>query len=102
MKKPAFTLAFGCCWMILDDELVEAAGVEPASENAVSQETTYLVAFTHRLPGSLATRAENGQETRPASLKVSPWPPDVGFRASSLYDALTPAHEQSRRERQPN
>ena len=88
--------------MILDNELVEAAGVEPASENAVSQETTYLVAFTHRLPGSLATRAENGQETRSASLKVSPLPPDVGFRASSLYDALTPAHEQSRRERQPN
>jgi hypothetical protein len=82
--------------------MVEAAGVEPASENAVSQETTYLVAFTHRLPGSLASRAENGQETRPASLKISPRTPDVGFEASSLYDALTPAHEQSRRERQPN
>ena len=102
MKKPAFTLTFGCCWMILDDELVEAAGVEPASENAVSKETTYLVAFTHRLPGSLASRAENGQETRPASLKISPRTPDVGFEASSLYDALTPAHEQSRRERQLN
>ena len=83
-------------------KLVEAAGVEPASENAVSQETTYLVAFTHRLPGSLANRAENGQETRTASLKVSPLPPDVGLQASSPYDALTPAHEQSRRERQPN
>jgi hypothetical protein len=86
----------------LTTELVEAAGVEPASENAVSKETTYLVAFTHRLPGSLASRAENGQETRPASLKVSPRTPDVGFEASSLYDALTPAHEQSRRERQLN
>jgi hypothetical protein len=28
MKKPAITLALGCCWMILDDEMVEAAGVE--------------------------------------------------------------------------
>jgi len=83
-------------------KMVEAAGVEPASENAVSQETTYLVAFTHRLPGTLANRAENGQETRPASLKVSPRTPDVGFEASSLYDALTPAHERSRRERQLN
>jgi hypothetical protein len=27
MKKPAITLALGCCWMILDDEMVEAAGV---------------------------------------------------------------------------
>jgi hypothetical protein len=27
MKKPAFTLAFGCCQISLDDELVEAAGV---------------------------------------------------------------------------
>ena len=66
MKKPAFTLAFGCCWMILDDELVEAAGVEPASENAVSQETTYLVAFTQSpkqpvSPPALRTDKKRGQ-----------------------------------------
>ena len=82
--------------------MVEAAGVEPASENAVSQETTYLVAFTRRLPGTLASHAQNGQEMWPASLKVSPRTPDAGFEASSLYDALTPAHEQSRGERQLN
>jgi len=27
MKKPAIALALGCCCMILDDEMVEAAGV---------------------------------------------------------------------------
>jgi hypothetical protein len=27
VKKPAFTLAFGCGWILLKDELVEAAGV---------------------------------------------------------------------------
>ena len=38
MKKPAFTLAFGCYWMTLDDEMVEAAGVEPASEKTSNRE----------------------------------------------------------------
>jgi len=51
--------------------MVEAAGIEPASENAVSKETTYLVTFPHRLPGTLASLTQNGQETRPASLKIS-------------------------------
>jgi len=37
--------------------LVEAAGVEPASENAASKEPTYLVSFLRRLPGTLANRA---------------------------------------------
>src|ERR1017187_1700476 len=36
------------CWGIEISEMVEAAGVEPASENAVSQETIYLVAFPRR------------------------------------------------------
>lgn len=27
MKRPAFTLDFGCRWILLDDEMVEAAGV---------------------------------------------------------------------------
>jgi hypothetical protein len=53
-------------------DMVEAAGVEPASENAVSKEPTYLVTFLRRLPGTLANRAQNGQETQPASLMVSP------------------------------
>jgi len=52
--------------------MVEAAGVEPASENAVSKEPTYLVTFLRRLPGTLAGRAQNGQETQPASLMISP------------------------------
>ena len=69
--------------------MVEAAGVEPASENAVSQEPTYLVRFLHRLPGTLTTRAQNRQETRTASLKISSAPPDVGLRTSSLCDAVS-------------
>jgi hypothetical protein len=32
MKKPAFTLAFGCSWIPLDDEMVEAAGVGAGAE----------------------------------------------------------------------
>ena len=51
---------------------MEAAGVEPASENAASKEPTYLVRFLRRSPGTLASRAQNRQETRPASLKISP------------------------------
>ena len=45
MKKPAFTRTFGCCWILLNDEMVEAAGVEPASEIAVSQECSCFVRF---------------------------------------------------------
>ena len=46
--------------------MVEAAGVEPASENAVSQETTYLVAFTQSprrpvSPAALRTDKKRGQ-----------------------------------------
>jgi len=52
--------------------MVEAAGVEPASENAAGKEPTYLVTFLRRLPGTLASRAQSGQETRPASLMISP------------------------------
>ena len=69
--------------------MVEAAGVEPASENAVSKEPTYLVTFPRRLPGALASHAQNGQETWPASLKISSAPPDVGLRTSSLCDAVS-------------
>jgi len=45
--------------------VVEAAGVEPASEGAVSIEPTYVVAFT---PGGCPTFAPRGQNaTRNAS-----------------------------------
>ena len=69
--------------------MVEAAGVEPASENAASKEPTYLVSFRRRLPGTLANRAQNGQETRPASLIDLASNPRRGSKASSLYDALS-------------
>jgi hypothetical protein len=55
--------------------MVEAAGVEPASENVTGQETTCLFAFmppalgVSTLPGTFAGRAQNGQETRSASLR---------------------------------
>jgi len=46
---------------------VEAAGVEPASENVDSQEPTYLVAFTRRSypalsPASLRTDKKRGRQ----------------------------------------
>ena len=46
-------------------EMVEAAGVEPASEGVVSREPTYVVAFTPGLRPTFAARAENA--TRNAS-----------------------------------
>jgi hypothetical protein len=54
---------------------VEAAGVEPASENVTGQETTCLFTFMPQalgvaaLPKTFATAAQNGQETVAASLK---------------------------------
>ena len=59
----------------LDIEMVEAAGVEPASENVTGQETTCLFAFMPQalgvaaLPKTFATAAQNGQETVAASLR---------------------------------
>jgi hypothetical protein len=55
---------------------VEAAGVEPASENVTGQETTCLFAFmpqafgaiTGASPRTFAAHAQNGQETLVASL----------------------------------
>ena len=55
--------------------MVEAAGVEPASENVTGQETTCLFAFMPRalgvstLPKTFAAHAQNGQETLAASLR---------------------------------
>ena len=48
-----------------EKELVEAAGVEPASEGVVSIEPTYVVAFTPGGCPTFAARAENA--TRNAS-----------------------------------
>jgi len=54
--------------------MVEAAGVEPASENVTGQETTCLFAFMPQalgvstLPRTFAAHAQNGQETLAASL----------------------------------
>ena len=60
---------------VLEEILVEAAGVEPASENVTGQETTCLFAFMPQalgvstLPKTFAAAAQNGQETVAASLK---------------------------------
>jgi len=54
--------------------MVEAAGVEPASENVTGQEPTCLFRFMPQalgvstLPRTFAARAQNGQETLAASL----------------------------------
>ena len=57
-------------------EVVEAAGVEPASENVTGQETTCLFQFmppgvyviADAPPRTFAAHAQNGQETLAASL----------------------------------
>jgi len=50
--------------------MVEAAGVEPASENVTGQETTCLFAFMpSALPRTFTAHAQNGQETLAASLR---------------------------------
>jgi hypothetical protein len=63
--------------LILDEIVVEAAGVEPASENVTGQETTCLFAFMPQAfaaiaggsPRTFAAHAQNGQETLAASLR---------------------------------
>ncbi len=86
---------------MLNEMLVEAAGVEPASENVTSQETTCLFRFMPQSlglatqPGTFAADAQNGQETQAASLKVSSSSPDVAGKTSPLYDVLTAAHGRS-------
>lgn len=62
---------------IINEIVVEAAGVEPASENVTGQETTCLFAFMPQAfgviadasPGTFAAHAQNGQETLAASLR---------------------------------
>jgi len=61
--------------LIINEIVVEAAGVEPASENVTGQETTCLFAFMPQalgvstLPRTFAAHAQNGQETLAASLR---------------------------------
>ena len=63
-------------WLGAAGLMVEAAGVEPASENVTGQETTCLFAFMPRAlvaiadgsPRTFADPAQNGQETGAASL----------------------------------
>ena len=72
MKNP-----YVCKYLIIQ-EMVEAAGVEPASENVTGQETTCLFAFMPQALGAIAgasprtfaASAQNGQETGAASLKA--------------------------------
>ena len=62
--------------MIINEILVEAAGVEPASENVTGQETTCLFQFMPQALGAIAgasprtfaAHAQNEQETLAASL----------------------------------
>src|ERR1700679_2768132 len=61
--------------LIIKEIVVEATGVEPASENVTGQETTCLFAFMPQalgvstLPRTFAAHAQNGQETLAASLR---------------------------------
>ena len=69
--------------------MVEAAGVEPASESVTGQETTCVVSSCPRhYPGTFATLAQNGQETVAASLRSLPLSPDVEEKSSPLCDVL--------------
>ena len=67
--------SIACTLLITKEILVEATGVEPASENVTGQETTCLFAFMPQslgvaaLPGTFAAHAQNGQETLAASLR---------------------------------
>jgi len=73
--------------------LVEAAGVEPASENLTGLETTCLA--RSRFPPSRETfagRAQNGQETRTASLVVSPPAPRRSARDQPAMRRPSAAH----------
>ncbi len=59
---------------LLKIKVVEATGVEPASENVTGQETTCLFQFMPQSlglaaqPGTFAADAQNGQETQATSL----------------------------------
>jgi hypothetical protein len=55
MRKSRLIGFLSCYWTLLDSSMVEAAGVEPASEIHVSRETPCLVEFRR----FRATRSED-------------------------------------------
>src|SRR5947209_7868849 len=76
--------------------MVEAAGVEPASENVTGQETTCLFAFMPRhYPGTFAASAQNGQETATASLMISSSPLRRGGEDQPAVRRPSEAHGQN-------
>ena len=70
--------------------MVEAAGVEPASENVTGQETTYLVAFRFRRNGNFRSpRRECDKKRRPLVRISRLRGPDPAAVASPQYDVLS-------------
>lgn len=73
----------------MDGELVEAAGVEPASEEVDSREPTYLVALMRPRGDTFAARGQNATRNAnryPESLaSILRW----RMKASLLCDALS-------------
>jgi hypothetical protein len=63
---------------------VEAPGVEPGSENVGGKEPTYLAASCSQPSlGAFAARAQKRQETRTASLWISPRKPRHSVQGQS-------------------
>ena len=89
---------------------MEAAGVEPASENVTGQEPTCLFQFMPRAfgaiagapPRTFAAVAQNGQETLAASLMISPSPLRRGGEDQPSVRRSLAAQGQSCGERLPN
>ena len=76
--------------MLMAEVMVEAAGVEPASENVTGQEPTYLVAF---LPWAFTPqRSPFVLRTDKTPERLACWSrsksPDGGPKASPLCDVL--------------
>jgi hypothetical protein len=70
--------------------MVEAAGVEPASEKVVSKETTCLFrSCLWHYPETFAAYAQSGQETHDASLKFSSCNPDEVARPAYCATSTT-------------
>jgi len=76
---------------------VEAAGVEPASENVTGQEPTYLFAF--RLPPKRkfrSLRSERDKKRRSLACRSRRCSPDVAAAASPLCDVLSRPVDEAR------
>ncbi len=70
--------------------MVEAAGVEPASEDAADRETTYLVAFPRPEGHFRRPRSERDKKRRPLVRWSRRPDSDRAREASLLLDALPP------------